>query len=193
VDYEDLIPESRTAQLDDHDVLRAPRLKGFSYFPPGASIVQHSGYVLLGLIVARVSGMCVPEFLRARIFVPLRDGRDGAHVEGSDTIPRRAYGYSPPAGICTDGPEPSQPRQLGTAGFTRSGRHDAMDQARTGGAPSSSMRQPWSWLRRPANAAGAATQYGFGWFIDQFRARRAGAIRRTSGFRNAIQRSRDAT
>ncbi len=88
-DYEDLIPDSRTAQLDDRDVLTLLASKDSLYFPAGSQYrYSNSGYVLLGLIVARVSGMSFPEFLRTRIFEPLGMRATVAHVEGWDTVPR---------------------------------------------------------------------------------------------------------
>ena len=70
-DYEDLIPETRTAQLDDHDVLALVAAKDSVYFPAGSAYrYSNSGYVLLGIIVARASGMPFPEFVRRRIFDP---------------------------------------------------------------------------------------------------------------------------
>jgi len=89
VDYEDLVPESRTAQLDDRDVLGLLAGKDSVYFPAGSQYrYSNSGYVLLGLIVARASGLSFPEFVRTRIFQPLGMSASVAHVEGSDTVPR---------------------------------------------------------------------------------------------------------
>ena len=82
-DYEDLIPESRTAQLDDRDVLGLLATKDSVYFPTGTQYrYSNSGYVVLGLIVARLSGMSFPEFLRTRIFQPLDMIASVAHMEG---------------------------------------------------------------------------------------------------------------
>src|SRR5205814_9477178 len=99
LDYEDLIPKTRTTQLNDDDVLALLASKDSVYFPAGTQYrYSNSGYVLLGLIVARVSGMSYPDFVRTRIFRPLGMRASGAHVEGVDTVPRRAFGYSPRGG-----------------------------------------------------------------------------------------------
>lgn len=101
-DYEDLIPDSQAAQVGDRDVLGLLAHKDTLYFPPGSAYrYSNSGYVLLGLLVERVSGVRFPDFLRARIFAPLGMTASVAHVEGADTVPRRAYGYSPgpPPGV----------------------------------------------------------------------------------------------
>src|SRR5258705_6456546 len=69
--YEDLVPDSRTAQLDDRDVLALLGSKDSLYFPAGIQDrYSNSGYVLLGLIFARLSGTTFPEFLLNRIFPP---------------------------------------------------------------------------------------------------------------------------
>ncbi len=95
-DYEDLIPDTQTAQVSDRDVLGLLARKDTLYFPPGTQYrYSNSGYVLLGLIVERVSGVRFQEFLRRRIFAPLAMTASVAHVEGADTVPHRAYGYTP--------------------------------------------------------------------------------------------------
>ena len=71
-DYEDLIPDSQTVQVSDRDVLALLARKDTLYFPAGTQYrYSNSGYVLLGLIVERVSGLSFPAFLRTRIFQPL--------------------------------------------------------------------------------------------------------------------------
>jgi len=191
-DYEDLIPESGTAQLDDRDVLALLGSKDSSYFPPGSTYrYSNSGYVLLGLIVARVSGMSFPEFLRARIFVPLGMGATVAHVEGSDTIPRRAYGYSPRGGAFVQTDQSVTSATLGDGGiYTNVDDMTRWDQALYGGGTELVDAATMELATTPPQLpAGAATQYGFGWFIDQYRGEtRWRHTGETSGFRNAIQR-----
>jgi len=95
-DYEDLIPDSQTVQVSDLDVLALLARKDSLYFAPGTRYrYSNSGYVLLGLVIERVSGMSYPRFLRQRIFAPLGMTATVAHVEGADTVPNRAYGYTP--------------------------------------------------------------------------------------------------
>ena len=96
VDYEDLIPSTRTAQIDDNDVLRMIASQDRLYFQPGsAHRYSNGGYVLLGLIVQRVSRMDLADFMKQRIFQPL--GMDHTlmyeHHRGP-TPSKRAYGYS---------------------------------------------------------------------------------------------------
>jgi CubicO group peptidase (beta-lactamase class C family) len=190
LDYEDLIPESRTAQLDDRDALGLLASKDSVYFPAGSQYrYSNSGYVLLGLIVTRVSGMSFPEFLRTRIFQPLGMGASVAHVEGSDTVPRRAYGYSPRGGAFVQTDQSVTSATLGDGGiYTNVDDMVHWDQALYGtklvSAPTLELG-----ITPPQLPGGAATEYGFGWFIDSYRGeKRWRHTGETSGFRNAIQR-----
>lgn len=96
VDYEDLIPPDRTAQINDGDVLKMIAAQHRLYFEPGsAHRYSNGGYVLLGLIVERVSGMDLADFMKTRIFTPL--GMDHTLLYEHDRgpqVPDRAYGYS---------------------------------------------------------------------------------------------------
>jgi len=94
-DYEDLIPQARTTQLDANDVLALVASQDALYFPAGTAYrYSNSGYVLLGIIAARASNLPFPDVLRTRIFATLGMSATVAHVEGRDTVPHRAYGYS---------------------------------------------------------------------------------------------------
>jgi CubicO group peptidase (beta-lactamase class C family) len=186
-DYEDLIPETRTTQLNDQDVLSMLSAKDSVYFPAGTQYrYSNSGYVLLGMIVARVSGISFPEFLRTRIFTPLGMQASVAHIEGKDTVPRRAFGYSPQGGgfVPTD-------QSLTSATLGDGGIYSNVDDM--------TRWDQWLYARDMALAttppqlpAGAATEYGFGWFVDQYRGlKRWRHTGETSGFRNAIMRFPD--
>jgi len=192
VDYEDLVPESRTAQLDDRDVLGLLATKDSVYFPAGSQYrYSNSGYVLLGLIVARVSGLSYPEFLRTRIFQPLGMSATVAHVEGSDTVPRRAYGYSPRGGTFVQTDQSVTSATLGDGGIYAN--VDDMlrwDQALYPGSTALVDAATLELATTPPQLPGGAdTQYGFGWFVDTYRGeKRWRHTGETSGFRNAIQR-----
>src|SRR5580704_9685997 len=81
-DYEDLMAAAETPrdsgiwtperQIHDAEVFRLLEAETKGKFPPGTSwSYSNSGYVVLGLVVARASGQSYGDFLRARIFVPL--------------------------------------------------------------------------------------------------------------------------
>jgi len=190
VDYEDLIPDSRTAQLSDRDVLDMLAARDSVYFPAGTRYsYSNSGYVLLGLIVQRVSGLSFPEFLARRLFSPLGMTATVAHVEGQDTIARRAYGYSPRAGAFVQTDQSVTSATLGDGGIYSS-VDDLVrwDRALYGTAlvDAATLELATTPPRLPGDSA---SEYGFGWFVDTYRgARRWRHTGETSGFRNAIQR-----
>lgn len=95
IDYEDVIPQTITAQLHDADVLKILESQNRTYFPPGSSYrYSNSGYSLLALIVGRASGKDFATFLRERIFLPLGMGNTVAYEVGISTVAHRAFGYS---------------------------------------------------------------------------------------------------
>ena len=96
IDYEDLVPEDATAQIDDNDVLRMIASQRGLYFTPGnAHRYSNGGFVLLGLIIQRVSGMDLADFMKQRIFTPLgmQHTLMYEHTRGPQ-VSDRAYGYS---------------------------------------------------------------------------------------------------
>lgn len=194
VDYEDLVPESRTAQLDDRDVLDLLAAKDSVYFPAGTEYrYSNSGYVLLGLIVARVSSgeLSFPEFLLTRIFQPLGMNATVAHVEGSDTVRRRAYGYSPRGGTFVQTDQSVTSATLGDGGiYSNVDDMQRWDQALYSGSTALVDAATLDLAATPPQLpGGATTEYGFGWFIDAYRGeKRWRHTGETSGFRNAIQR-----
>ena len=192
-DYEDLIPGTRTAQLDDRDVLALLGPKDTLYFPPGSAYrYSNSGYVLLGLIVERVSGVSFPEFLRARIFAPLGMTATVAHVEGSDTVPHRAYGYSAAATGFTATDQSVTSATLGDGGiYTNVDDMMRWDRALYGAELVDAATLQLA-TTPPVLPGRAPTEYAFGWFVDTYRGgRRWRHTGETSGFRNAIQRYPD--
>ncbi|HYX83316.1 MAG TPA: serine hydrolase domain-containing protein [Gemmatimonadales bacterium] len=190
VDYEDLIPKTRTTQVSDADVLAMLAAKDSVYFPAGSQYrYSNSGYVLLGLIVGRVSRVSLPDFLRARIFAPLGMQATVMHVEGSDTVPRRAFGYSPRGSSFVQTDQSVTSATLGDGGIYT----NVDDMVRWDAALSNTTLVDARTLELattpPRLPQDSVTQYGFGWFVDRYR----GELRwrhtgETSGFRNAIQR-----
>ena len=187
VDYEDAIPPGRTAQLNDDDVLQIVASQPAPYFEPGSSWrYSNSGYVLLGIIVARASGESFPQYLHDAIFDPLGMKTTAMHVEGADVVPNRVYGYS------------------------REGDHwKRTDQSITSatlgdGGIYTSVDDLVSWMRaldagRFAEAFVPRTltdkknvQYGYGWRISEHNGRRiVWHTGESIGFRNAIVRFPD--
>lgn len=93
LDYESLIPDSTTRQVLDADVLRMLASRDSLYFKPGSKFqYSNSGFCLLALIIEKVSGMSFAEFMRQRIFVPLKMDHSTVYEEGH-VIDHRAMGY----------------------------------------------------------------------------------------------------
>ena len=103
-DYEDLMAEAEKGrapiwtaehQIHDDEVLALLRGEARGRFAPGTSwAYSNSGYVVLGLVVARVSGKPFGEFLRQRVFAPLEMRHTVAYEQGRSEVERRAYGHA---------------------------------------------------------------------------------------------------
>ncbi|MEP7186790.1 MAG: serine hydrolase domain-containing protein [Rhodanobacter sp.] len=95
IDYEDLIPSGTTEQVHDADVLRMLSNTTKTYFAPGSAYrYSNTGYVLLGLVVERASGMSLPLYLKQNIFLPLHMDHTLMFMTDGPAIDHRAYGYS---------------------------------------------------------------------------------------------------
>jgi len=78
-------------------------------FPPGARwSYSNTGYMILGRVVEKVSGLPFGEFLRKRIFEPA--GMGHASLDPTDSNPDRASGYLP---FALGAPEPAVPESTG--------------------------------------------------------------------------------
>ena len=93
--YEDLIPDGRTAQVKDLDVLDLLKRTSGTYFAPGSEWrYSNTGYSHLALIVEKASGMRFAAFLKKDIFDPLHMSGTVAFEDGISTVRNRAYGYT---------------------------------------------------------------------------------------------------
>jgi CubicO group peptidase (beta-lactamase class C family) len=62
-------------------------------FTPGSKMVYcNTGYILLGMVIEKVSGQSYSAFLKARIFAPLQMNNSG-YDDADAVIPQRASGY----------------------------------------------------------------------------------------------------
>ena len=205
-DYEMLMDQKEKAagpiwsaakQIHDEDVLALLAEQSSGKFPPGASwTYSNSGYVVLGLIVAKVSAMPYPDFLRRRIFAPLKMRQTVAYVEGRNTVRRRAFGYSKKDGQFQDTDQSATSATLGDGGIYS----NLLDLARWDDALNSGKLLPKAEMAQalepvklndgsPPGDDGKPVSYGFGWFLDPLGSRaRMWHSGTTSGFRTVIQR-----
>ncbi|WP_299754836.1 serine hydrolase domain-containing protein [uncultured Pontibacter sp.] len=105
-DFEEHICGHQTEQLTDEDVLAITAAQQEPLFAPGTLYrYSNTAYVLLGLLVERVSGTNYADFLEEHIFAPLHM-KHSVLYKATGTIPHRALGYrqSPSEGqfILTD-------------------------------------------------------------------------------------------
>jgi CubicO group peptidase (beta-lactamase class C family) len=93
VDYEALIPDTTTIPVSDADVVRLLEHCDSVYRKPGEKYAySNSAYVLLGVIIQKVSGQSFEEFVRSQIFKPL--AMSASAFNGlKAVIANRAYGY----------------------------------------------------------------------------------------------------
>ena len=94
LDYESLIPDTQTTQVLDADVLQLLRNHDSTYFLPGSSFrYSNSGFCLLALIVERASHQSFAQFVRTRIFLPLRMDHSTVYEKGGPIF-HRAMGFA---------------------------------------------------------------------------------------------------
>jgi CubicO group peptidase (beta-lactamase class C family) len=215
-DYETLMeqPGNKGKWTDDHQIQDAEVLAlleqaDHGLFPPGTQwYYSNSGYVVLGLVVAKVSGQPFPEFLRQRIFAPLKMDHTAAYVKGKNEITDRAYGHTKEENTWKQTDQSSTSATLGDGGVYCSLEDLAKwDEALRGGKLLSKeeMQPALTPVTLPATSANGDTQprwpansdrpegspvsYGFGWFLDAYRGHpRMWHYGETMGFHSYIVR-----
>lgn len=202
-DYEGLMPAAdpgrpvEESQIDDAGVLELLRGQKAGWFVPGSIWrYSNSGYVVLGLIVARVSGRSFPTFLRERVFQPLKMTGTVALVRGKTSVADRAFGYTKDGGRWRFTDQSPTSATLGDGGVYSSltnlslwdealRRHLLLteEEMRPALTP---VRVPG---RGPTGPDGRPADYGFGWFLDPWEGHpRMWHYGETVGFRTAIHR-----
>jgi len=205
-DYEELMPAAgrsvpvEDVQIQDAGVLDLLKRQKAGWFGPGSGWrYSNSSYILLGLIVEKVSGRSFPSFLQKRIFTPLNMINTLAYVPGMNKVPNRAFGYGKENGrwIVTDQSPTSA--TLGDGGIYSSladllqwdealRRHSLLSEAEMRPALTP-VRVP---SKGPTGPDGAPAEYGFGWFLNGWKGHgRMWHYGETIGFRTAIQRFTD--
>jgi CubicO group peptidase (beta-lactamase class C family) len=202
-DYEDLMPAAGPAgpveetQIDDAGVLELLKGQPAGWFKPGALWrYSNSGYVMLGLIVAKVSGRSFPTFLRERIFEPLRMSNTVAFVRGRTAVPDRAFGYTKEGGRWRFTDQSPTSATLGDGGvysslYDLSLWDEALRSHRLLGE--ADMKPALTPVRVPGKGPsgpdGEPADYGFGWFLNGWEGHpRMWHYGETVGFRTAIHR-----
>jgi CubicO group peptidase (beta-lactamase class C family) len=214
-DYEELMDHAGKTwtaenQISDDEVLELLKRTKQGRFEPGTKwSYSNSGYVVLGLVVAKVSGMSFPDFLTERIFKPLKMDRTLAYVKGKSSIPERAFGHSMDEGRLIEKDQSSTSATLGDGGVYSNledlvkwdaalANHTLLSAEEMKPALTP-FRLPDGtfphWDSGPGDTdplGGRPAMYGFGWFLDPYKGRkRMWHYGDTTGFQTAIQRFPD--
>jgi CubicO group peptidase (beta-lactamase class C family) len=205
-DYEDLMsPHDSTipveqVQIKDIGVFNLLKAQEAGKFAPGSRwAYSNSGYVLLGLIVKKISGQSFAEFLKERIFVPLGMTNTVAYERGENEVLNRAYGHTKKGDSWQETDQSPTSATLGDGGVYSSledltkwdealRRHTLLSEPeiQPGLIP---VRVP---AEGPTEPDGTPAAYGFGWFLNPWRGHaRMWHYGETVGFRTAIQRFTD--
>lgn len=215
-DYEDLMDQASAGQpprwtadnqIQDAEVLTLLEAQDHGKFVPGTKwSYSNSGYVVLGLIVAKVSGEPFGDFLNKRIFKPLKMRRTVAFVKGKNEVSHRAYGHSKEGGTFEETDQSATSATLGDGGvysnledlarWDKALAHHALLSEAEMQAALTPFRLPDGtephWASDPGDTdpqAGKPVDYGFGWFLDPYKGHaRMWHYGDTVGFKTAIER-----
>jgi len=208
-DYEDLITQpnpifvqrddgpSQIPQIQDSEVLELLKRQKTAKFSPGTKwAYSNSGYVLLGLIVARVSGRPFDQFLHERIFAPLKMNNTVAYKKGQNHVSHRADGHTKIGKQWVQTDQSPTSATLGDGGVYSSLEDLAKwDAAMAGHAllTEAEMKPALTPVEIPGGSAegpdGSPAKYGFGWFLNPHQGHtRMWHYGETVGFRTSIQR-----
>jgi CubicO group peptidase (beta-lactamase class C family) len=206
-DYEDLLakqypdtPEEKVSQILDAGVLKLLEQQTSGKFAPGSKWeYSNSGYAVLAMIVERVSGKNFGQFLKERIFTPLKMKNTLAYEKGRNEVPHRAYGHTKQDGAWRETDQSPTSAVLGDGGIYSSLEDLAKwDRAlRDHTLLSAEEMRPALTPVQPTDGPakfpdGPAVSYGFGWFLDPYRNhKRMSHDGSTIGFRTTIQRLPD--
>jgi CubicO group peptidase (beta-lactamase class C family) len=218
-DYEDLMAQAEKGrapiwtaehQIHDDDVLALLRGEAKGRFAPGTSwAYSNSGYVVLGLVVARVSGKPFGEFLRQRVLAPLQMAHTVAYEKGRNEVERRAWGHTRDGAAFRQDDQSATSATLGDGGVYSTledlakwdealQTHELVSPGAMRPALTPVMLADGSEPRWPAAAGGdnldpgRPVSYGFGWFLDPWQGHaRTWHHGSTSGFRSVIERFPD--
>jgi CubicO group peptidase (beta-lactamase class C family) len=209
-DYEELMgdgPWTETRQIQDDEVLALLKRQPIPKFAVGTSwAYSNSGYVVLGLIVAKVSGIPFGEFLRRRVFQPLHMNRTLVFVNGHNRVPNRAVGHTKYPGLFLQTDQSSTSATQGDGGIYSNledlakwdhalGTHALLSEAEMQPGLTPVHLADGSETRWPAAPGddnlnpGKPVAYGFGWFLDPYAGRaRMWHAGSTRGFSTVIER-----
>jgi len=215
-DYEDLMDAAEKMkgplwspehQIQDDEVLALLKKETKGKFLPGTSwSYSNSGYVVLGLLVAKASGQSYGEFLHARIFASLHMDHTIVYQRGKNETTNRAFGHSKEAGALTETDQSSTSATLGDGGIYSNledlakwddslTNHSLLSVEEMAAALAPAKLANGTQTYWPTETSddnlhpGKPVSYGFGWFLDPYKDHpRMWHTGSTMGFRTVIER-----
>jgi CubicO group peptidase (beta-lactamase class C family) len=202
-DYEDLmakpepsVPPESIPQIKDAGVLQLLRQQKATKFIPGTKwVYSNSGYVVLGVIVQKVSGIPFGQFLQQRLFGPLEMNHTIAYEKGKNEVVHRAYGHTRVRSVWQETDQSPTSATLGDGGVYSSlddlAKWDSALRSHTL-LSEAEMRPAITPVKLPDGSVqepdGKPAAYGFGWFLNPYKGHsRMWHYGETEGFRTAIQ------
>jgi len=190
-DYEDLMDAaertkgqiwSAEKQIQDAEVLQLLEKESHGKFIPGTEWeYSNSGYVVLGLIAAKVSRKSFGEFLQERIFSPLKMNHTLVFEEGKNEVTNRAYGHSKKENSFVESDQSSTSATQGDGGIYSNledlskwddalRNHILLSERDFLPAITPAKLPPGAEAKLaedvPDSLRGHASAYGFGWFLN---------------------------
>lgn len=197
-DYEDLMDAAEKSkgplwsaekQISDAEVLQLLEKESLGKFASGTKWeYSNSGYVVLGLAVAKVSGKPFAEFLHDRMFVPLKMDHTLVFEKGKNEIANRAFGHMlVDVTHSSDGPFLDEADQSSTSATQGDGgiysnledlskwddalrNHTLLSEKEFLPAITPAKLPPGAETKLaedvPPSLRGSANAYGFGWFLN---------------------------
>ena len=187
-DYENLIPEGTTLQLDDLDVLQLLMDAKEPIFAPGAKWqYSNSGYALLGLIVEAAAKKPFHQFLADGFFKPLGMTNTVMYVRGFNEVPNRAYGHEKQEGRWVRADQSLTSAVRGDGGV-----YTSLDDYKLWLGYLNERKlfrqETYREIFSPQVETSRDAAYGFGWFIDRYRdQRRVCHNGESRGFTHTVQ------
>lgn len=118
-DYEDFVSDTAmNPQVQDAGVLEIMKRTESTLFVPGTQYqYSNTGYALLALAIEKYSGQTFANYLKSRIFDPLKMNHTLAYQPGKNDVPDRAYGYTKRSGKWIRKDQSSTSAVLGDGGI----------------------------------------------------------------------------
>jgi CubicO group peptidase (beta-lactamase class C family) len=223
-DYEDLMdaveklkgptwtPEK---QIRDEEVLELLKRETSGKFAPGTNwSYSNSGYVVLGFVVAKVSGESYGEFLHQKVFAPLKMNHTIVFQKGKNKVVNRAFGHTKEKGAFKETDRSPTSATLGDGGIYSNledlakwddalQNHTLLSEKEFQPALTPAKLADGSdphWPKEPNDDnlhPELPVSYGFGWFLDPYLIQSQAHARMwhtgsTVGFYSVIERFTDA-